>query len=333
MLFVPLYNFINILRGNDIRRVTGIRQNWRSPEKGFKEIPNGPDPTAKNLKNLKTAVSHLNHPSNLKVGLANDGDADRFGVIDEKGNFIQPNDVIALVLYHLIKNKKREGVVVRSQATSHLLDEIAKRYCFPVKQTPVGYKYIAEVFKESDHTSQKVIIGGESSGGLSIYGHIPEKDGIIANLSILELMAYENKPIGEILKSLRSNLAQKYLFTEMGIKTEKKDAIAEHFTTLFNKGGQFAGLEVDVQKSHAEAKNLKDKFHTQDGTKLYFKDGSWLLVRKSGTEPMARIYFEAIDSNQAAAEDKSKKLDAAVKQLLTEQFKVPAKQIETKISL
>ena len=340
-------------------RTVILRQNWQQPWKGFPELPNGPDPISKNLGDLKNAVQKLRHPHNLKLGLANNGDGGRFGIIDEHGKFVQPNDVIALVLCNLIKNKRHRGVVVRNQATSHMLDELAQKYRLPLIQTPVGFNHIAEEFTKHEQSNQKVLIGAESSGGLSIYGHIPEKDGMIANLSILELMAYENKPVGELLESLKVSLDKQYVFTEMSIQTDKNDAIISHFNTLFHQGGQFAGLEVDMIKTHSEAEKLKDKFNTQDGIKLYFKDGSWLLARKSGTEPLMRIYFEAIEDrtraalqknteylqavdkekyirpaalqDKKAALKKSNQIDRAVKVLLTKQFEVPENNIETRV--
>lgn len=295
---------------------------------------NGPDPTAANLADLAKLVREDEHPKNLKVGLANDGDADRFGVLDESGKFIQPNDVLALALEHLAKNKKRNGVVARSQATSHILDEIAKRYGMAVSETPVGYKYVAEVFKEHPvGSAQPVVLGGESSGGLSIYGHVPEKDGMIANLTMMEMMAYEQKPLGVLLKDIKDSLPNKFGFTELAVTTDKKDALAEYFAKLAKTGGKFNGVEIDVETTQKKAAALQEKFHTTDGTKLYLKDGSWILVRKSGTEPMARIYFEVMAPSQSEVTQKRESMMKHVNTLLTSApFGIASKSIKVKVN-
>ena len=132
-----------------------------------------PEPAEKYLTELKSFVLE----NKFDVGLSNDGDSDRFGVIDEKGLFYTPNQVISLLLRHLVKNRGMKGSVVRTVATTHLLDKLAKHYSLTLIETPVGFKYVGQQKRESD-----VIIGGEESGGLSILGHIPEKDGILACL-------------------------------------------------------------------------------------------------------------------------------------------------------
>jgi phosphomannomutase len=295
---------------------------------------NGPDPTAQNLTDLATMVKTDSHPKNMKIGIANDGDADRFGILDENGKFIQPNDVLSLALYHLAKNKKRAGTVARSQATSHILDEIAKRYNMTVEETPVGYKYISEVFKEHPANSARpVVLGGESSGGLSVYGHVPEKDGIVANLTMIELMAFDKKPLSVILKDLKASLPTKYGFTELAITTDKKDDLAAHFAKLAKDGGQINGIDIDVKTTQEKAAALKEKFHTTDGTKLYLKGGDWVLVRKSGTEPMARIYFEVTAPSDKEVTAKRESMMKYVNTLLTsEPFKIDTKSIKIKVN-
>ncbi|MDD3627909.1 MAG: phosphoglucomutase/phosphomannomutase family protein, partial [bacterium] len=152
------------------------------------------EPDAENLEELSRTVRE----KKAHVGIATDGDADRFGIIDEKGNFIPANIVIPLLLEHLIKNKKMKGGVVRTLATSQLIDEICdKNNIKNFYETPVGFKYIGEKM-----LSEKILIGGEESGGLSILNHTPEKDGILADLLILEMIAYENKPLSKIIKEL-----------------------------------------------------------------------------------------------------------------------------------
>ena len=155
----------------------------------------GPNPTEGNLTELKSEV--IENKAELKIGLANDGDADRFGIIDEKGNFVTPNDVILLVAHHLANNKGLSGDIIRSQATSSQLDLFAKNNGLNVIQTPVGFKYIGEDIIDIRKEGKDILVAGEESGGLTINGHIPEKDGVIALLTILDLMATEKKPLSE----------------------------------------------------------------------------------------------------------------------------------------
>lgn len=293
-----------------------------------------PEPVASNLTELSGLVK--NSPAPLKVGFANDGDADRFGVLDEQGRFVQPSDVLALTLYHLLKNRKQSGVVVRSQATTHLLDALANQAGLEVVQTPVGYKYIAEEFIERDvEKKTPVMLGGESSGGLSIGGHIPEKDGLLANLLIAELVATEQRPLSDILEMLRASLPQQFQFKELAIKTDQGKAILEGFAQLRESGGepdglQIGGLKVDVAKTRAVAEALQSHFHTKDGVKLYLEDGSWVLVRISGTEPMARVYLETVADTSVATTQKMNRLFSDVKQRLISQYHVDAGAIHEK---
>ncbi len=230
-----------------------------------------PDPNEKYLSELKDYV--IKHGFDL--GLANDGDADRFGVLDEKGHFYTPNQIISLLLRHLVKDRGFKGSVVRTVATTHLIDKLAKHYGVTLIETPVGFKYVGQQMRESD-----VIIGGEESGGLSILGHIPEKDGILADLLVVEMLAYEQKSLSDIWQDL---------ITEVGYEP-------------FNK-------RLDLHLNDEDKKNLINTFKNQtpdhigelkvtgsktiDGVKLLFEDGnSWMLVRPSGTEPMVRVYLE-----------------------------------------
>ncbi|MEB3286166.1 MAG: hypothetical protein VKJ04_01550 [Vampirovibrionales bacterium] len=289
-----------------------------------------PEPSAEYLKDLQTLV--LKGQGQLKLGFANDGDADRFGVLDEKGDFIPPGDVLVLVLHHLIKNRKQTGVVVRSQASTHLLDALALKAGLKTLQTPVGYKYIAETFIEHEEEgATTVLFGGESSGGLSIGGHIPEKDGLLANLLVAELVATEKMPISKIFERIKASVAQAFVFEELTIKTPENKAILEGFSAFRESGGQFANLPIDLAKTQAEANALKEKFGTMDGVKLYFEDGSWLLVRASGTEPLARVYIEAVASNAEEAEALRQKIHVAVEDELLSRYEVSATEIHVKI--
>lgn len=258
--------------------VTSIK-NWRDPLYGG----GMPEPKEKYLGDLKQLVLE-NSPS---VGFSNDGDADRFGVIDEKGRFITPNEVIAVLFRHLTKNRGKTGSVVKTVATSQMIDKIAALYNVKVHETPVGFKWIGQIMR-----NEKVIIGGEESGGLSIIGHIPEKDGILANLLVLEAMAYEKKPLYKIVEELKQEIGVHYLNYRLDLRfTEKlKDAAMDMF--LNNPPEQLGNVKI-VRESRL------------DGIKFYFEDGnSWMLIRPSGTEPLLRIYFET---------DSEQKLDAMVR--------------------
>ena len=289
-----------------------------------------PEPTGSNLTEL-SALIQADSGSALKVGLSNDGDADRFGVLDETGRYLNSNEVLSLILYHLLQNRKQSGVVVRSQATTHLLDALAQKAKLSVLQTPVGYKYIAEEFIEHEaEGGVQVLLGGESSGGISVLGHIPEKDGILANLMVSELIAVESKPLSQILKSVQASVAQRFAFRELGVKTERNLDIMKHYQALQSQGGEIAGLSIDTKQSTALPNALEAKYGTRDGAKLYLNDGSWLLIRASGTEPIARVYVEGVADTDEAAWAKSERLLEVLTQSLVQDFGVPAANIKEK---
>ena len=222
------------------------------------------------------------------VGFANDGDADRFGVIAENGEYVTPNEIIGILLMHLIKNKKLKGPVVKTVAASLMLDILAEKLGVEVIETPVGFKHVGAAMRKYNP-----IIAGEESGGLSIQGHIPEKDGILANLLILEAMAYENKSLKQLQHDLYEFAGCKFYNDRIDKKLENKEEIQpllEKFKDLKSIG--------DYKVIHTD---------TKDGVKLYLEDTtSWILIRPSGTEPLLRIYFES-DSI-----DKIEKLKSAV---------------------
>lgn len=229
-----------------------------------------PEPTDEFLDELKEAVVR----NSAQVGLANDGDADRFGVVDEKGDFLTANQIIPLVFNYLVSKKGYKGSVVRSLATSHLIDRVAQRYKIKVHETPVGFKYIAQfMMKES------VIIGGEESGGLSVKGHIPEKDGILACLLVVEMLAAYKKPLSVIWADLISSTGEIYTQrVNLELTQEKKETFMSKLTSQAPE--ELAGLKVAT-------------VNKVDGVKLILADGSWVLARPSGTEPLIRTYVEA----------------------------------------
>ncbi|MGH7412412.1 MAG: phosphoglucomutase/phosphomannomutase family protein, partial [Candidatus Methylomirabilis sp.] len=217
------------------------------------------------------------------LGLATDGDADRYGILDRDGSFIEPNYVLALLLQHLVKTRGWRGGVARSVATSHLVDAVAKRYAVPVYETRVGFKYLGELI-----TQGKVALSGEESAGLSIQGHVPEKDGILAALLVAEMVATAGRmSVRSLLRALYSEVGTVIHTRRLNfhLSLEQQQGLAARLKEL---PGLVAGLRVVQVK-------------TLEGTKLLLEDGSWLLVRPSGTEPVVRLYVDAHSEEQVEA--------------------------------
>lgn len=229
----------------------------------------GPEPSEKNLAELAKLV----RDERFAVGLSTDGDADRFGIVDADGTWIHPNYVLALLADYLIEVRKIPGGIGRSVATTHLLDAVANFHHVPLYQTPVGFKYIGELIKQD-----KIVLGGEESAGLSIRGHLPEKDGILACLLVAEAVA------------------------RRGLSVKKQ------LEALFKKVGPCYSVRINLSLAPDVLKRLLgklardwDKFDSQkvaridrtDGLKMIREDGSWVLMRLSGTEPVVRVYCEA----------------------------------------
>lgn len=227
-----------------------------------------PDPKPKFMKELIEQVKTMPN----SIGLANDGDADRFGVINEKGEYVSPNEIIAILLKHL-QTKEYTGSVVKTVGSSLLIDNVAKKLNVPVIETAVGFKHVGEAMRKND-----VIIGGEESGGLSIKGHIPEKDGLLANLLILETMADTGKSLVELQEEI-SNIAGSKFFTDrIDLKLNDKSEIKP----ILDKAKILTNVAIY---------KVTD-IDTKDGVKLMLGDKTKILVRPSGTEPLLRIYFE-----------------------------------------
>lgn len=247
-----------------------------------------PDPSEKNLVELKQKVLK----ENLDIGVSTDGDADRFGIIDKNGDYFTPNQIITLLFYHLVKNRGyRVGKVARTVATTSALDKLARKYNIEVIETPVGFKYIGEVMRKTP-----TIIGGEESGGLSILGHIPEKDGILACLLVLEMISTEKKSIKNIYHEVQKIIGPLWNNRiDIYISSEKKLKVLKRLRE--NPLRKIAGEKV------MQVVNT-------DGFKFYLADESWILVRPSGTEPLIRVYSEATSQN------KIKKLEEEIKIIL-----------------
>jgi phosphoglucomutase len=228
-----------------------------------------PEPNAKNMADISKFV----RSGKAQMGLGLDGDADRFGVVDKSGTWLTPNQILTLALYHLKKNRGWTGAMVRTVPSSHQVDAVAKLFGVKVHETPVGFKYIGALME-----SEPIIVGGEESGGLSVKGHVPEKDGILACLLMAELVATEKKSLGQILAELSKKIGNFYTDRiNISFAPEKKEA-------LLAKLG--AGLQ-------AVGPFKVEKFITTDGYKFLLPDGEWVAFRASGTEPLIRCYIEA----------------------------------------
>ncbi len=208
-----------------------------------------------------------------QLGLGLDGDADRFGIVDKDGTWLTPNQVLALALYHLKKNRGWTGAVVRTVPTSHQVDAVAELLGVKVHETPVGFKYIGALME-----SEPIIVGGEESGGLSVKGHVPEKDGILACLLMAELVATDGKPLGQILKQLEKQTGEFHTDRiNIAIRPDTKDALLKKLGSGLAKIGPFK----------------VEKFITTDGFKYLLPNHEWVAFRASGTEPLIRCYIEA----------------------------------------
>jgi phosphoglucomutase len=216
-----------------------------------------------------------------RLGLACDGDADRFGVCDEKGIYIPPNRLLALLLRDLLGRKCVRGGVARSVSTTHALDAIAARFGVPLYETPVGFKYIGEKL-----IAGEIVFGCEESAGLTVEGHVPEKDGILADLLVAEMCGATGRTITQLSDDLDREI------------------------------GTFRSTRVDLPLSPDEKKKLGSlesappesvggkrvaSVNSIDGIKLILEDGSWILIRESGTEPLARVYVEGRSDEEVAA--------------------------------
>lgn len=233
-----------------------------------------PEPNAEGM----AEVSRFVRAGKAQLGLGLDGDADRFGIVDKDGTWLTPNQVLALALYHLKKNRHWTGAVVRTVPTSHQVDAVAELFGVKVHETPVGFKYIGALME-----SEPIIVGGEESGGLSVKGHVPEKDGILACLLMAELVATEGKSLGRILKDLEKQTGEFHSERiNVPIRPDTKAALLAKLGSGLQSIGPFK----------------VEKFITTDGYKYLLPNREWVAFRASGTEPLIRCYIEAkTDSN------------------------------------
>jgi len=237
-----------------------------------------PEPSENHINDF---INFIKSDDDIVLGLATDGDADRYGVVDGDGTFIEPNYVLALLADYLIRVKGLRGAVARSVATSHFLDAVANAHGVEVLETPVGFKYIGEYIRDD-----RILIGGEESAGLTVRGHVPDKDGILACLLVAEMVAVTGKKLTDLLNDLYSRVGTFYTRRENLRLTPEFD-------------DTFAAKVAKTPDSLIGRKVVR--VVTVDGTKWILEDGSWVLFRKSGTEPVARIYGEASDRSSLEA--------------------------------
>jgi len=229
-----------------------------------------PEPIARYLGALAGAIgTHMGD-----YGLATDGDADRIGAMDERGNFVDPHNIMSLALQYLVEKRGLRGPVIRTVSTTRMVDRLAANYGLEVYETPVGFNYIADYMLNED-----VLIGGEESGGMSFLGHIPEGDGILMGLLLVEIVAESGASLHELLRELHKKVGPAYYQrTDLRLK----HPVAKPLITrrLMENAPVYIGGELVTDVMDV------------DGIKYILKDDSWLLIRPSGTEPVLRVYAE-----------------------------------------
>jgi phosphomannomutase len=234
-----------------------------------------PEPIGDNLQEL----CGLLKSGKYKVGLALDGDADRIGAVDETGEFFSSHCIFTVILRHLIEYKGLRGGVVKTVSTTRMVDLLAAKYELPLFETPIGFKHICELMLEKD-----ILMGGEESGGLGVKGHIPERDGILLGLLLLEAMAVSGKGLRQLLVETMDEIGH---FFYRRIDRRIEDSAKEQ---LINRLRTEPPTEIDGRKIAGT--------NFSDGFKFIFENGDWLLIRPSGTEPVLRLYSEATAPDQ-----------------------------------
>ncbi len=234
-----------------------------------------PEPIGDNLQELCALLKG----GKYKVGLALDGDADRIGAVDETGEFFSSHCIFTVILRHLIEHKGLRGGVVKTVSTTRMVDLLAAKYELPLFETPIGFKHICELMLEKD-----ILMGGEESGGLGVKGHIPERDGILLGLLLLEAMAVSGKGLRQLL-------------------VETMDEIGHFFYRRIDRRIEDAAKEQLINRLKTDPPDVIDGrkisgTNFSDGFKFIFDNGDWLLIRPSGTEPVLRLYSEAATPDQ-----------------------------------
>jgi alpha-D-glucose phosphate-specific phosphoglucomutase len=238
-----------------------------------------PEPIAKHLSLLASVMQN----GNRHAGLATDGDADRIGAMDARGQFVDPHRIFGLILRHLLAKRNMRGRVVRTVSTTRMIDRIAAEFGLPVVETPVGFNHIADLMIDDN-----VVMGGEESGGMSIHGHIPEGDGVLMGLLLLEVMAEAHKPLHVLVDELLAAYGPaQYARTDLKLARPVVKAELAH--------------KLVATAPDTISRVAVEEVRASDGIKYYLADGSWLLIRPSGTEPVLRVYAEAPSDERVRA--------------------------------
>ena len=252
------------------KRLLGIDEIHTDLNPAFGGRP--PEPIGENLQELRDLLG----AGRYRVGLALDGDADRIGAVDERGDFFSSHAIFTLLLKHLVERKGLSGGVVKTVSSTRMIDLLAHRYDLPLYETPIGFKHICELMLD-----KQILMGGEESGGLGVTGHIPERDGVLMGLLLLETIALTGKGLRQQLEEIMDEIGHFfYRRIDTHISSEAKMALLHRLTN--DPPAIIAGRTVATT-------NLSDGF------KFVFENGDWLLIRPSGTEPVLRLYSEAGD--------------------------------------
>jgi len=229
-----------------------------------------PEPIAENMQDVMDAVKR----NRAQIGLVVDGDADRVGLVDDRGRYVTSHKILALLIRHFIRNRKERGSVAKTISGTFLIDRMCEAYGLELKETPVGFKYLGELILKSGF-----MLGGEESGGMGFHHYLPERDGVLACLLLLELTAKERKTVSQLIDEITQEFGPFFY-----------NRIDTHFP-LARRQALLAGLtrKPPVSLDGVKVKEIKDF----DGVKFILEDGSWLLIRPSGTEPLVRIYSES----------------------------------------
>lgn len=262
--------FFSALLGHSVMELHG------EANPGFGGV--NPEPIEKNLSEALKLVKK----QKAQIGLATDGDADRIGAIDEKGHFVNSHQIFSLILTHLVRVKQWKGDVIKTVSGTQMIQRIGEKLKLRVIETPIGFKHICQQFLKT-----KPLMGGEESGGIGIAKHVYERDGILSGLLLLEVLAYHRKPLSKIIQDLQKE------FGPLHFVREDLALAANKIAQLKQKLNQ--GMTPDCLGLQVAEKNFRDGF------KYLLSDGSWFLIRPSGTEPLLRVYAEAPSLKQAKA--------------------------------
>ncbi|HEU4522304.1 MAG TPA: phosphoglucomutase/phosphomannomutase family protein [Thermoanaerobaculia bacterium] len=246
-----------------------------------------PEPIPENL----VASQNVMLSGEYDLAICNDGDADRLGILDERGAFVSPHKIISLLALYLVRERKMDGEIVKTFSTTRLIEKVAERLGTRLHETPIGFKYVADLM-----LARNILVGGEESGGIGFGHFMPERDGILSGMMVAEVVAHYRKPLSEIIDGMEREFgALHYDRRDVHRPMEVCARLIERVRSR------------DLDRAFGDD---YDRLEEKDGVKMNFRDGSWILFRKSGTEPIIRIYCESPDSGRV-----QRMLDTAVREL------------------